>query len=184
MQLDSLRQRLRAAAQVHAASVRDGWRIVAAEEKFEAELDGLLLRARLDRVDRHVDDGRIRILDYKTTDAGLSPAETHYQSRKKEWIDLQLPLYRYVYSQLHPGVAVSVGYFNLPKASAETGIRELAFTAKNGEDLYPSALAAARAALAAIQAGTFWPPETLPPDRDDFALLFAGHPPLLEAPSR
>lgn len=184
VQLDSLRQRLRAAAAVHAAAVREGWRIVAAEETFEAELDGMLLRARIDRIDRHAENGRIRILDYKTTDAGEAPAETHYRSRNREWIDLQLPLYRYVYSQLHPGASVSVGYFNLPKASAETGIRELAFTAKNGEDLYPSALAAARAVLAAIQAGTFWPPATLPPDRDDFALLFAGHPPLLEAPSR
>ncbi|MGD9782085.1 MAG: PD-(D/E)XK nuclease family protein, partial [Kiritimatiellia bacterium] len=184
VQLDSLRQRLRAAAEVHAASVRAGWRIVAAEEKYEAELDGMLLRARLDRVDRHADDGRIRILDYKTTDAGSTPAETHYQSRKQEWVDLQLPLYRYVYGQLHPGSSISVGYFNLPKASAETAIHELAFTAKNGEDLYPSALAAARAIIAAIQAGTFWPPETLPPDRDDFALLFAGKPPLIAEPPR
>ena len=179
VQLDSLRQRLRAAAGVHAASVRAGWRIVAAEEKFEAELDGMLLRARIDRIDRHGDDGRIRILDYKTTDSGSTPAETHYQSRKQEWIDLQLPLYRYVYSQLHPEASISVGYFNLPKASADTDIHELKFEGKSGEDLYPSALAAARAVIAAIQAGTFWPPETLRPDWDDFALLFAGNPPLI-----
>ena len=183
VQLDSLRQRLRAAAAVHAAAVRDGWRIVAVEEKFEAELDGMLVKARIDRIDRHA-DGRIRILDYKTTDSGATPAETHYRPRNREWIDLQLPLYRHVYEQLHPGDVVSVGYFNLPKATAETAIRELAFADKNGADLYPSALEAARAVVAAIRAGTFWPPKPLPPDRDDFASLFAGDPPLIAEPPR
>ena len=183
VQLDSLRQRLRAAAQIHAASVRDGWRIVAAEEKFEAELDGMLLRARLDRVDRHVDDGRIRILDYKTTDSGKSPNETHYRSTLKKWEDLQLPLYRFVYSQLHPKApAIAVGYFNLPKAATETRIDELDFTAKDGTDLYPSAIEAARAVIAAIQAGTFWPPADVRADQDDFAYLFAGDPPLIAEP--
>ena len=182
VQLDSLRQRLRAAAGVHAATVRAGWRIVAAEEKYEAELDGMLVKARIDRIDRHA-DGRIRILDYKTTDSGATPAETHYRSRNREWIDLQLPLYRHLYAQLHPGIDISVGYFNLPKASADTAIHELNFAGKSGEDLYPSALEAARAVVAAIRAGTFWPPNELPPDRDDFALLFAGNPPLIAEPS-
>lgn len=183
VQLDSLRQRLRAAAQVHAASVRDGWRIVAAEEKFEAELDGLLLRARLDRVDRHVDDGRIRILDYKTTDSGKSPNETHYRSKLQKWEDLQLPLYRHVYSQLHPKApSIAVGYFNLPKAATETQIVELDFTARDGTDRYPSAIETARAVIAAIQAGIFWPPADVRADQDDFAYLFAGDPPLIAEP--
>lgn len=184
VQLDSLRQRLRAAAQVHADSVREGWRIISAEETFEAELDGMLLRARIDRIDRLVGDGRIRILDYKTTDSGKTPVETHYQSRKKEWIDLQLPLYRFLYEQLHPAALLSVGYFNLPKAATDTDIVMLDFQSKDG-DLYPSALAAARAVIADVQAGLFWPPKTLRGDVDDFALLFAGPPPLIaEMPSK
>ena len=182
-QLDFLRQRLRAAAQVHADSVRAGWRIIAAEEKYEAELDGMLLRARLDRVDRHVDDGRIRILDYKTTDSGKTPFETHYRPKLQAWDDLQLPLYRYVYSQLHSqSSAIAVGYFNLPKAAAETAIHELPLASKNGADLYSSAIAAARAVIAAIRAGTFWPPAKQRADQDEFALLFAGNPPLIQEP--
>ena len=180
VQLDSLRQRLRAAATVHAASVRDGWRIIAAEEQFEAELDGMLLRARLDRIDRHT-DGRIRILDYKTTDAGLSPRDTHYQPRKKAWIDLQLPLYRYLFEQMHPRAAISVGYFNLPKAATETRIEMFDLDTRDG-DLYPPALAAARAVIAGIRAGRFWPPAELPADHDDFALLFAGGGDLIQEP--
>ncbi len=182
IQLDSLRQRLCAAAHLHAASVREGWRIVAAEETFEAPLDGMLLRARIDRIDRHLHDGRIRILDYKTTDAGPAPNETHYQSRNKEWIDLQLPLYRFLYEQRHPDAAVSVGYFNLPKAVANAGISELDFASRDG-DLYPSALQTARDVIARIQSGLFWPPAPVRPDADDFSLLFSGGDDLLQEPS-
>ena len=46
------------------------------------------------------------------------------------------------------------------------------------------ALDAARAVVAAIRAGTFWPPAILPLDRDDFAWLFAGDPPLIAEPDR
>ncbi len=182
VQLESLRQRLRAAARIHADSVRNGWRIISAEETFEAGLDGMLLRARLDRIDRHLDDGRIRILDYKTTDAGLSPDKTHYLSRKKQWIDLQLPLYRFLYEQLHPRASVSVGYFTLPKAVSATRITELDFHSPAG-DLYPSALQTARDVIARIQSGVFWPPGPVRPDTDDYALLFAGGTPLIREPA-
>lgn len=187
VQLESLRQRLRAAAQIHAGSVREGWRIIAAEEKYEAELappDGsvkMLLRARIDRIDRHVDDGRIRILDYKTTDAGKSPDETHYKSRKTEWADLQLPLYRFLYAQLHPQASsIAVGYFNLPKAVAETRIIELDFRSKAGDDLFPSAIDAARTVIARIQAREFWPPQPVNAAYDDFAHLLGANNSLIE----
>ena len=176
VQLDSLRQRLIAAASVHAAAVRDGWRIVAAEEKFEAELGGMILKARIDRIDRHLESGAIRILDYKTSESGDSPLKTHFRPRSEErWVDLQLPLYRYVYAQLHPQAkSVSVGYFNLPKAVAKTGIVELELRAKDGEDLYESALAKAREVVAAIRAGQFWPPTDKAIRFDDFEPIFAG----------
>lgn len=181
VQLDSLRQRLRAAAQVHAASVRDGWRIISAEKTLNGHLDDMHLRARIDRIERHVDDGRIRILDYKTSDAGDAPLKTHYQPRNKVWVDLQLPLYRYLYLQAHPDSEVSVGYFTLPKAATDCQIAELDFQSKDG-DLYPTAIATAREVIAAIRAGCFWPPTHMRPDYDDFALLFAGQPPLIAEP--
>jgi len=180
VQLDSLRQRLVAAARVHAESVRAGWRIVAVEEPFAVPFHGLQLVGRIDRIARHA-DGRLRILDYKTADGGQRPLETHYQPRLKKWIDLQLPLYRHVHEQLHPDAGpVAVGYFNLPKAVAETAIAEMDFAAKSGEDLYAAALARAREVVAAIQAGVFWPPAEKRADRDVFALLFGADPPLIE----
>ena len=179
VQLESLRQRLGAAAEIQAAAVREGWRIISAEETFEAELDGMLLRARLDRIDRHVEDGRIRILDYKTTDAGADPGPTHYQPRKQKWLDLQLPLYRYLYERSHPKAIVSAGYFNLPKAVTDTRIAEFQFQARDGTDLYPAAVAAAQEVIAGIRARLFWPPVAQPADQDEFALIFAGDPPLI-----
>lgn len=181
VQLESLRQRLRAAAHVHAAAVRDGWRIDGAEKMLEGDLDDMHLRARIDRIERHVDDGRIRILDYKTSDSGDAPLKTHYQPRNKVWVDLQLPLYRYLYLQAHPDAEVSVGYFTLPKATTDCQIAELDFQSKDG-DLYPTAIATAREVIAAIRAGCFWPPTQARSDYDDFALLFAGQPPLIEEP--
>ena len=100
VQLESLRRRLIAAARIHAAAVREGWRIISAEENHEAELDGMLLRARIDRIDRHLEAGRIRILDYKTSDSGDAPLKTHFRPNSEErWADLQLPLYRFIYEQ-------------------------------------------------------------------------------------
>ena len=186
VQLESLRQRLNAAAKVHAASVRDGWRIVAAEEKYEATLGEMILKARIDRIDRHLESGAIRILDYKTSESGDAPLQTHFRPRSEQrWVDLQLPLYRYVYEQLHPRApVVSVGYFNLPKAVAKTGIAELEFRAKDGEDLYESALAQAREVVAGIRAGKFWPPadQTIP--FDDFEPLFAAGEKLIREPGQ
>jgi len=181
VQLDSLRQRLGAAARIQAESVREGWRILSAEEKFEVNLEGMLLHGRIDRIDRH-HDGRIRILDYKTTDSGKEPNQDHYRPHLKEWENLQLPLYRFIYETLHPEAApVTVGYFNLPKGTAETKIAMMDFQPKD-EDLYDSAIETAKEVVKNIQAGVFWPPSEMNPDWDDFSLLFTTKPPLIRKP--
>lgn len=177
IQLESLRERLGAAARIHSQSVRAGWHIVSGEKKFITELDGMEIHGRIDRIERH-DDGRVRILDYKTSDGGLEPIKTHYQPGNRAWLDLQLPLYRYIYSQANPGGPVpEVGYFNLPKAVAETGIRMMDFQGKDG-DLYESAMTTARDVVKNIQAGVFWPPKKVQPDGDAFHAL-APNPPCL-----
>lgn len=176
VQLESLRMRLAAAARVHAAAVKEGWRIISAEEKFEAVLDGLLVKARMDRIDRHLETGRIRILDYKTTDSGDPPLKTHFHPQSEpRWADLQLPLYRYLYEQLHPRTGeMAVGYFSLPKATGKTGILEWDLRSKEGEDLYPDAIKTARAIIAGIRAGRFWPPTDKSIRFDDFVPLFSA----------
>ena len=127
IQLRSLQQRLRAAACIHAAAVREGWRIAQAEESFIGEIDGMPVHARIDRIDRHT-DGRIRILDYKTANTARSPRETHYRPVLQRWDDLQLPLYRHLYEQRNPGAPPpTVAYFHLPQASADAVAEQLGF---------------------------------------------------------
>ena len=71
--LDAARNRLAAAARVQVALAQEGWDIVQTEKKYEMALGGLTLRGKIDRVDRHRASGRIRILDYKSSDAEVRP---------------------------------------------------------------------------------------------------------------
>ena len=57
MQLESARQRLRQAARVQAGLVRQGWEIVHAEMKIQGEMEGVQIRGKIDRIDRHRQTG-------------------------------------------------------------------------------------------------------------------------------
>ena len=76
--------------------------------------------------------GAVRVIDYKTSDKGVSPLAAHVRSARRDetapdwarftvdgkdlvWTDLQLPLYLEALAG-EMGVAVGAGYFNLPKA--------------------------------------------------------------------
>jgi len=169
-QFESARQRLRRAAAVQAEQRAAGWRIERVEWAFELALGGLAVRGKIDRIDRH-EDGRVRVLDYKTADSSVDPAEAHLgpapagdwppawarvggAKRERAWIDLQLPLYRLaVGAEFGPDAAC--GYFNLPKAVGETAVILW-------EDFPPGLQAAAETCAervaAAVSAGIFWPP--------------------------
>ena len=91
------------------------------------------------------------------------------ESGKEIWRDLQLPLYLRALAGEFPG-EIAGGYFNLPKASTETGI---ALWDDYTPALADSAWACATGVAAAIQARQFWPPsETIRADEDEFASLF------------
>lgn len=172
VQLEAGRARLRAAARVEAESRKEGWRILRCESQWTMTVGGFTFGGRIDRVDRHATTGAYRLLDYKTSDAGEPPAETHWvrakdgeahvlddslfdlEGRRTRWSDLQLPLYLLATKAEHGGSA-SAGYFVLPKTSADAAI--LLWS-----DLTPEHLAhAERCAIAAADAiarGRFWPP--------------------------
>ena len=186
----SLEQRLRAAAKIHAQSVADGWSVIAVEEKFSAQLsspDGSVtmdIHARIDRIEQH-EDGRIRILDYKTSDTASTPAKMHYMPKAGRWTDLQLPLYHYLYQQAHPDAEVITGYFNLPKAVGETAISELSLSNKEwtAEDFQADAIQKAQEVIADIAAGVFWPPAKKNEDRDDFSGVMVANGKLINKPA-
>ena len=191
VQLESARQRLRAVAELEARERAEGWRTERVEWKFEFPLGGLTVVGKIDRIDRHLESNRVRVLDYKTSDRAKPPALTHLcavrnddldtpdwrlcvpedSGRAHLWTDLQLPLYlRAVAAEW--GDAVSAGYFNLPKAAGETA---LAMWDGYTRELQASAERCAESALAAIVAEKFWPPAELhgrDAEMDPFAELF------------
>ncbi len=188
LQVESARQRLRRAAAVQAAERAAGWVVVAVERPFSLQVEGLEVAGRIDRVDRHEATGAWRVVDYKTTDLGRGPAETHLARKplnpgapelarapsegdaERFWTDLQLPFYLEALPGLgFPGPATAA-YFLLPKAVG--GTRLAAWEGYSPEH-HRSALACAAAVARGVRAGAFWPPnETIAPERDDFAACF------------
>jgi ATP-dependent helicase/nuclease subunit B len=186
IQIESARQRLAKAAEVQARERADGWVIVAVERKIEVSCEGIVIRGRIDRIERNEKSGQVRVLDYKTSDTAVSPREAHLRSvhagetsphwarvtvddHERVWVDLQLPLYRHALAaEFGPDVACA--YFNLPKAAGETG---LLLWENFSLELQESAMRCARGVCSSIKAGIFWPPnEKLKAERDDFAALF------------
>ena len=196
VQLEAARQRLAKAAEVQARERAEGWVIERVEWRFPKEpayeLGGLLVRGKIDRIDRHESTGARRVLDYKTSDSPVAPRDAHCRrpgrippgevipefarftadGREQVWIDLQLPLYLWALEQEGGGAALSgevtCGYFHLPKAVGDTGVK---LWDGYSAEWRVAARRCAGAVATAIGARRFWPPaETV--DFDEFAALF------------
>ncbi|NOT29525.1 MAG: hypothetical protein HOP15_03645, partial [Planctomycetes bacterium] len=171
LQLAQLEHRLRAFATHQAARAAEGWRIHAVEWKPPApvvlEVDGvpLEIRAKIDRIDRHP-DGRWAILDYKTGENQKHPREAH-RRRNGEWIDLQLPLYRFVAGALELAGEPELGYATIGKDSSNTGF----FLERFERAELSEALEVARGVVRAVRAGRFDEPGR-PPYDDIFKAIF------------
>ncbi len=186
VQFESARQRLRAAAEQQAEQRQQGWVIDAIERPIEVEIGRIKVTGSVDRIERNEHDGRVRVIDYKTSDKGDAPRSTHLRRPGEEddwrdpwqrvpdgsgelvWKDLQLPLYRRALLADY-GAAITCAYFTLPKAVGETAIME--WPDLTG-DLQAAADRCADGVVEAILAGRFSPVVEQPPEWDDFAELF------------
>lgn len=191
IQLDALRERLKAAAGIIACERGKGWFPFRAEWKVE-EASGLLIgpfriTGRIDLVERNEESGKYRIIDYKTSDQAESPERTHLTvlnarsagplfpesdftngNKRARWKDLQLPLYLEAFRKSFREDA-SCAYFNLPKAIGETGIKHWT----PGPVQREAALACARRIADLVASGHFPAPEK--PDRNDpWRVWFGG----------
>ncbi len=170
VQVEQLRRRLQAFARIQADRTAAGWRIqhVESDLKCPFTVDGtpFELRGRIDRIDVHEAEGRWAIWDYKSSDTPKKPANTH--CKKDVWVDLQLPLYRYLAASVDSDVKsvleidgrIQLGYIQLPKSvdgvkfePAEWALADLA-----------SADDRARGVIRDIRAELFTPPTEPPPD--------------------
>ena len=126
-----LHNRLPALVAWHAAQWRAGWRIVATEwpSKFEdavamLDVDGSMqaIAFRVDRIDHHPDHGW-RIIDYKSSDGGFAiKGKGAKVLRGDKWLDLQLPLYKFLLPQIaaqHPDL---VGLTTAASDKIEVGV--------------------------------------------------------------
>lgn len=196
IQMESLEQRLRAFAHEQVTQLEAGWEMVEVEYRLHEPppgpvLEGYGIRGVVDRIERHRDTGKVRIVDYKTGDKAADPEGAHLRNwgtrdercpppdyavihapdlkKPMVWTNLQLPLYAWALQQKGVAESVEVAYFNLPKALSETGIRSWnpdAFEARNA-----AALACARGVLRDIGSRRFWPPRE-PGFRDPFESIF------------
>ena len=195
IQTEALRQRLVWMARVQAANRAEGWEIVEVERKVELPVGEAMIVAMIDRIDRHRDSGRLRVLDYKTGKVEsvdrahrkklgaaselprhLSrecPAVYGGEEREKSadflWHNLQLPLYAAALVA-HGEPLPAPCYFTLSSTEAEVAIRE--WTNFEQADL-DAAQACADWVAGQIAAAAFWPPaEKI--THDDYAILAAG----------
>jgi RecB family exonuclease len=183
MQVEQIRRRLQAFAEIQAQRTADGWRIIHSEDTqkqlaIEFDVDGrsTTLYGRIDRIDWHPQTDTILVLDYKTADAGDSPEKVH--RRGDEWFDLQLPLYRHLLGSVPltggPSARskVELAYFNLPKDVTQTSVQQAEWSA---DDL-AQADETARDVIRNIRREIFWPPADPPPAfSDDFAPICQDH---------
>jgi len=131
IQVELARVRLAEVAKHQAMSASDGWRILCTEEKHKTNVDvnGTTMKVSgvIDRIDVHKNTGKIRVLDYKT--GGPSANDAHFKKQAGEWVDLQLPLYRLLLSEIRKldshdksAANVSLGYFRIGDQESKTGI--------------------------------------------------------------
>jgi ATP-dependent helicase/nuclease subunit B len=175
VQLDALARRLDRFAQLQAAEAAAGWSIDAVEVKFEWPLDGWMVTGKIDRIDRHA-DGRVRLLDYKTSEKPTAPFAAHLRAVTNDpaqaklppqalfelggklhaWTNLQLPVYLASWLQTHPADAgrTTCGYIQLPRALQDV---QFALWTGDAEALAAEATACARRVLAALEAGVHGP---------------------------
>jgi hypothetical protein len=182
VQLAGLQQRLREFARLQATERAAGWRIEHYEMALGAsaalQIDGaepMPLRGTIDRIDRHVENGRWRVIDYKTSESGESPLQTHCGCRRLPpegplmWVDLQLPLYHYLARRSGIGLdgEIELAYVVLPKREHEVQLIPAPWTEAHLAD----AIACARDVVHCIRSGKFEMDTAYGSSFDDFARI-------------
>ena len=195
IQTEALRQRFAWLSRVQASHRLDGWQVVDVERKVELPVGEANIVAKIDRIDRHRDSGRLRVIDYKTgkvdgvdkahrkklTAASTLPAHLTmdcpavYPGEDKGkaadflWHNLQLPLYAAALVKRGETLPTPC-YFTLRSTEAEVAIHE--WPGFEMADL-EAAQACADWVAGQIAAGVFWPPAEKV-TYDDYAVLAAG----------
>ena len=179
IQVESLRVRFKHFAAQQAKHRSEGWQIVAVENRAEYQFktdDGpFTIKGRIDRIDRN-DSGAFAVWDYKTSDRATTAAKAH-RDRSGDWIDLQLPLYRYLLTSIFPECreqidTIQMGYVLLPKTTSDIRFDRVAWS----PDDLRQADELARDVIRKIVRQEFWPLNIQPPEfSEQFAAICHDH---------
>ena len=195
IQTEALRQRFLWLSQVQAEQRREGWEIVEVERKVEIPVGDAMMIGKIDRIDRHRETGRLRVIDYKTGEikgveqghrkkvVATTVLPAHYtmedpviyqveekgKSVNYRWTNLQLPLYAATVYEREQTLPTPC-YFTLGSTESDVALHEWADF--ETADL-TAALACANWITEQIATGNFWPPakKVL---YDDYQILAAG----------
>ena len=65
---------------------QEGWKVVGVEQRIKdfKYHRGFLITGKIDRIDRNDNTGKIRIIDYKTSDSEIDPDDAHTGPRKPD----------------------------------------------------------------------------------------------------
>lgn len=171
LQLLQLEQRLKSFARWQADWCNKGWTIRACERSFAGTsapfvVDGepMYLKGKIDRIDEHK-DGRVIVLDYKTSDNPKPPDLVH--RKKGAWRDLQLPLYRRLWRSTGDERPLTLAYLSIAPTAEDT--KEL--TALWSADELAAADAVAEDVIRRVRRNEF--PMTTPPPKffEEFAAI-------------
>jgi ATP-dependent helicase/DNAse subunit B len=173
LQLEQARLRLKAFAEWQAEHRRVGWQLRHHEVGVSRDLPlvngrTLAIKGQIDRIDYHPDRDQWLIIDYKTGDAGMGPEEVHLASG--EWVDLQLPLYRWLAASLNIPGEPTVAYVTLGKEPPKEA-SAIFRPAEWSTALWAQAQWKIYRIAEDVAAGVFWPPAKEPPRYDDFASI-------------
>ena len=147
--------------------IQNGWSTLELEKslnliKWEVPNleDPFFLTGRIDRIDYHLKENRVRIIDYKLSDKEKNPNKIHTYGKGTDmsWIDVQLPLYKFLLEQSFKDITPKVSTFELAYVNI-TGLNDEVFkigewTEKQLEDCKN----AINKALTSIHNKEFWPP--------------------------
>ena len=182
IQSEAMRQRLTWFAEAQAKERQAGWRVVEVEKDFSITIEGVTLTGQVDRIDHH-EDGRVRVLDYKTSKKAKKVIEEHVKNLPKEppvhlegvdevltpagklWTNVQVPFYAAALERVD-----AVGYFAL--GETETDVK-ISLWDEFDEEEQESAVRCAEWVLEQVKKQVFWPPAEKP-RYDDFGGLAYG----------
>lgn len=195
IQTEALRQRFVWFSKIQGTLCADGWDTVDVERKVEIPVGDARIVAKIDRIDRHRESGRLRVIDYKTGNVeGVEKAHrqkitaatelpAHYtredpviytgeekgKSVDFRWHNLQLPLYAAAVYEREKTLPTPC-YITLGATESDVAFHE--WDDFESHDL-DAAQVCADWVAAKIAAGIFWPPAARV-KYDDYAALTAG----------